>query len=147
VLFLALVFLVLWLDLNSSFLLAILLCFIVLISLSLVSVCLPHFLLLLLYLFIALSRNFDADYSLVGDSTRKRLKPFQVIVLADLVDSFDELENVPATDNSVGIGCQQEISSIMVDLLHIFDPALMSFKMNAMLVISVLPYFDLSFLG
>jgi len=70
-----------------------------------------------------------------------------VVILADLVDSFDELENIPTADNSVGICSQQIVSPFIVGLLHIFDSSFVSFEMNAVFIVSMLPDFDLSFLG
>ena len=95
---------------------------------------------------LLLSGHINADDSLPCLDTRKRLKSFQVIILTDLVDSFDKFKNIPATNNPVSISCQQIVTSLIVRLFHIFNPAFMSFEMNAVLVASMLPYLDLSFL-
>jgi hypothetical protein len=144
VLFLVLVFVLfcLELDLNRSFLLALLLFLIGLVFLIIFSFCL-FFGVDLLFLLC----NFDAYDSLVSLHTRKRLESFQVIVLANLVDSFDKLENVPTTNNPICISRQQKIPSLITDLLHVFDPPLVGLEMNAMLIMTVLPYLDLTFLG
>lgn len=91
--------------------------------------------------------HFQTDDSRFGGDGEDGLKTFQVVVLADGVHSFEELEDVPGADVAVGVSSNQAVCLVDGHRLHVLDAGAVGLEVDAVLESAMAPHFDLSLFG
>ena len=77
--------------------------------------------------------------------TWQRFQPWKIIILTDGINSFQKLQNIPNSNFPTRISSNKKISSLKLQLLHIFNSIRMRLEMNTTLILPMPPYSNLPF--